>query len=54
MSSGTKICLQAQISVEGQGIARDTLCPQCKDADFIGYKLSSCTNSEVKKVYIKA
>jgi hypothetical protein len=38
--------------MEGQGIARDTHCPLCKDADSIGRILGSCTHSEVKKVYI--
>jgi hypothetical protein len=38
--------------MEGQGIARDTHCPLCKDADSIGHILGSCTHSEVKKVYI--
>jgi hypothetical protein len=38
--------------MEGHGIARDTHCPLCKDADCIGHILGSCTHSEVKKVYI--
>jgi hypothetical protein len=38
--------------MEGQGIARDTHCSLCKDADSIGHILGSCTRSEVKIVYI--
>jgi hypothetical protein len=38
--------------MEGQGIARDTHCPLCKDANSIGHILGNCTHSEVKKVYI--
>jgi hypothetical protein len=38
--------------MEGQGIARDTHRPLCRDADSIGRILGNCTHSEVKKVYI--
>jgi hypothetical protein len=38
--------------MEGQGIARYTHCPLCKDADSIGHILGNCTHSEVKKVCI--
>jgi hypothetical protein len=38
--------------MEGQGSARDTHCPLCKDADSIGHILGNCTHSKVKKVYI--
>jgi hypothetical protein len=37
--------------MEGQGIARDTHCPLCKDAGSIKHIFGSCTRSKVKKVY---
>jgi hypothetical protein len=39
-------------AMEGQGIARDTHCPLCKEADSLGHILGSCTHSEVKIVYL--
>jgi len=48
-----KIAYRHRIAyIEGQGIARNTHCPLCKDADSIGHILGSCTHGEVKEVYI--
>jgi hypothetical protein len=40
------------VYMEGEGIARDTHCPLCKDADSIGHILGNCTHSEITKLYI--